>query len=145
MKTIVFKLLYLGICGSGGKKFERTIEFNETQTLIDLHDAIMKELKWDDDHLYSFFLDNNVWSKNKDSEYTRPNQEDALEANSADISLNKLGFKLGQKFAYIFDFGDEHTFRIQVKNIGKAIAGQKYPLTIEAVGKPFEQYPEAEE
>ena len=140
MKTIVFKVSY-----SGGKKFERTFEFNETQTLADLHDAIMKELKWDDDHLYSFFLDNKVWSKNKDSEYTRPDQEDELEAKSADISLNKLGFKLGQKFAYIFDFGDEHTFRIQVKNIGKAIAGQKYPLIIEATGKHFEQYQETEE
>ncbi|MBI2597664.1 MAG: hypothetical protein HYW50_00535 [Candidatus Diapherotrites archaeon] len=38
MKTIVFKVSY-----SGGKKFERTFEFNETQTLVDLHDTIMKE------------------------------------------------------------------------------------------------------
>jgi len=141
MKTIVFEISYLGICGCGGRKFERTIEMRETQTLQGLHNVIIKELRWDDDHLYSFFMDNKAWSNNKECEYARPGQEEPLDSNSASIPLNKLGLKPEQKFLYIFDFGDDHQFRIQVKGFGKTTAGKKYPLTAEAKGKAFMQYP----
>jgi len=145
MKTIVLKISYLGICGCRGRKFDRTIEMQESQTLQDLHNAIMKELQWDDDHLYSFFLNNKAWDNNKEQEYTRPDQEEPLEANSAKIPLNKLGLKPRQKFLYIFDFGDEHQFRIQAKGFGETVAKEKYPIIREAIGKAFEQYPDYEE
>jgi len=141
MKTVVFKISYLGACGCGGRKFERTMELKETQTLVNLHGAIIKELRWQDDHLYSFFLDDEAWSDNRECEYTRPDRDEPLEANSAKIPLNKLGLKQGQKFVYVFDFGDDHRFRIQVKGFAKTIAGRKYPSTVEAAGKPFKQYP----
>ena len=145
MKTIIFKVSYLGICGCGGTTLERTIEMKETQTLQQLHDAIIKELQWQDDHLYSFFLSNKAWDNNKKYEYTRPDQDEPLEANSAKIAISKLCLKQKQKFVYVFDFGDDHQFRIQVKKFGKTIKGKKYPLTLEAKGKTFEQYNMCEE
>lgn len=51
MKTYVFK-----VCFSGSKIPYYVIELAENQKLTDLHEAIQDALKWDNDHLYSFFF-----------------------------------------------------------------------------------------
>ena len=49
----------------------RTVAIRGEQTLVDLHDALRLAFAWDDDHLYSFWLDGRFWSRAGD-EYTHP-------------------------------------------------------------------------
>ena len=136
-QTIIFKVMF-----KYRKGIWRKIELKAEQTLENLHDSIQDALGWDDDHLYSFFMDNKFYSKEEDTEYTRPSHPEGRK--TADIKAGAFGFKKGQKFAYLFDFGDEHRFEIEVADFGIIQKGKKYPVLLESKGKSPEQYPEWE-
>jgi hypothetical protein len=48
----------------------RTIELGEQQTLLDLHQAIQRAYRFDDDHAFSFFMSGEAWDRS--SEYRLP-------------------------------------------------------------------------
>ncbi len=143
-KTIIFRIFYLGRCGGGfERKVERKIEMKETQTFDDLHDAIIKKsFKWKDMHAYSFFMDNIPYSKNNKMEYAYEADLNDDGANLSNIELRFLNLKKGQKFLFVFDYGDDHHFGIRVEGFGEAHNGKKYPLILEEKGKPPKQYEE---
>src|SRR5688572_18824325 len=55
----------------GHRGIHRTIAVRSDQTLVDVHYALQAAFDWDDDHLYSFWLDGEFWSRNG-REYTHP-------------------------------------------------------------------------
>ena len=145
-KTIIFEIIYLGQCGCGfSRNVTRTIELKETQTLDDLHEAIIyKSFGWDDPHLYSFHFDNKPYSKNRRMEYSCDREADFVSGekpNSSNIKLSRLNLKKNQKFLFVFDFGDDHQFGIIVKNFGEVKKSIKYPNVIGSKGKAPAQYP----
>ena len=148
-KTTIFLVYYLGQCGCGfEREVTRKIELKETQTLDDLHEAIIyKSFGWDDPHMYSFFFDNIPYSKNRKNEYScHPESNfDGEKPKSSNIKLKYLNLRKNQKFLFVFDFGDDHQFGIQVEGFGKIQKGKKYPLILEKKGKAPEQYPDYEE
>jgi hypothetical protein len=114
-----------------------------SQTLEDLHVAIQDAIGWDSDHLYSFFMDNKFNSMEPDAEFTCPYEPEGRK--TADIAVGAFALKKGQKFAYLFDFGDNHRFEIEVFDFGKVEKVKKYPVLLESKGKSPEQYPDWEE
>ena len=155
-KTVVFMVKYLGQCGCGCReKITRKIELKETQTLDDLHEAIIyKSFGWFDPHLYSFYFDNKPYSKNRNMEYTfNPEPDDSPidffgdfgEPHSTKTKLKDLTLQKNQKFLFVFDFGDDHHFSVRVVGFGNVQKGLKYPLVLEVKGNAPEQYPEPDE
>lgn len=145
-KTVIFEIIYLGQCGCGfSRKVARTIELKETQTLDDLHEAIIyKSFGWDDPHLYSFHLDNKPYSKNRKMEYSYDKGADMFSGekpNSSNVKLKDLKLKKNQKFLFVFDFGDDHQFGIIVKDFSEIKKSVKYPNIMESKGKAPPQYP----
>jgi len=166
-RTIIFKVNYLGTLGTGLKReISRTIEFKETQTLADLHKAIQEAVGWKDPHLYSFFMDGKLWGWDLDQEYTSPSLYKALHGKramlpvdfmwyptesflwsmerrprSADTQIKKLALRKGRRFLYLFDFGDQHHFKIKVVGFGEVMRGEKYPKLLESTGRSPAQYP----
>jgi hypothetical protein len=62
----------LGGFGTDLKEVSRVIELKETQTLVDLHQAIQESMGWEDPHLYLFFMDGKRWSGEKGQVYRCP-------------------------------------------------------------------------
>jgi len=61
-------------------------------------------------------------------------------------TLESLGLKRKQTFLYLFDYGDEWRFKVQVDAINEnANPKLKYPRVVESVGKAPEQYPDWDE
>lgn len=149
-KTVIFKVAFLSHLGMGYKEeVSRVIELKESQTLVDLHESVLKSTGWDDEsHLYSFFMDGKAWSDT--DEYHRPENIDEAEKSwgyrpkTADIELKALNLHPKQRFLYIFDFGDEHHFKVKVKGFGEVEEGVEYPRILESVGKFPPQYPDEE-
>ena len=55
--------------------------------------------------------------------------------------IGELGLSLRHKFLYLFDYGDNHHFEINVVDI-RAFAGRgKYPRVVESTSPAPEQYP----
>jgi hypothetical protein len=116
--------------------FWREIEIAEDQNLEDLHLAIQQALKWDDDHLYSFFMGKRPYDEKR--EIGSPWSE--AERRTYTTTIGSLKLKLKQKFLYLFDFGDDHLFDIQVMSINPQAPKGKYPKVVGKQGKALEQY-----
>ena len=59
---------------------------------------------------------------------------------TADVKLDRLGLKQGQKIAYVFDFGDEWRVRLRLDEI-RPTGDEPYPAILESRGKAPPQYP----
>jgi len=137
----------------GFRGVNRTIAVRSDQTLVDVHYALQDAFGWDDDHLYSFWLDGKFWSPAGD-EYTHPWH--AAEPNpfdlfaigpspqSAEIRIDALDLANGQRIAYLFDFGDEWRVRLTLREI-VADGGGPYPRLLASVGDAPPQYPDYED
>lgn len=85
----------------------RKIEMAAKHTLHQLHLAI------NDDHLYSFFMDNKKWSYDR---YESPYDEGP---NADEVMIGKLGLHAGKTFLYLFNYGDEWEFKVEVNICGR--------------------------
>ena len=103
-------------------------------TLHDLHGAIMEATDFDDDHLHAFYLSGRAWDKT-----TEYGHGDAR--HSSGITIGKLKLRLKQRFLYIFDFGDQHEFDIQLIETRPEPLRERHPILIERHGKMPPQYP----
>jgi Plasmid pRiA4b ORF-3-like protein len=91
---------------SSGDRVTRRLALRADETLEALHRLIQEAFEWDDDHLYSFWLDGKFWGA-RETEYTSPLNLEDQEAKSARVEIDELGLQPRQRIAYIFDFGDE--------------------------------------
>jgi hypothetical protein len=158
MKTYVLKVKM-----KYDKRIWRKIEVLGSQTLDDLHVAIQEAFNFDADHLYSFFMSGKAWD-HSDFEYYHPDAdpqtplakkmrtmlsmirgshpEPRLPATK--VRMESLNLKPKQKFLYLFDYGDEWRFEVEVL---KEETSEKahYPRIVGSRGEAPEQYSDYEE
>lgn len=84
--------------------------------------------------MYSFFMSNKAWDRS--TEFSA----NPLGEGNTDRLIKNLGLKVGQKFMYIFDYGDEHFFEIEVLSKGLEGSESVEIGIIETKGTPPEQY-----
>lgn len=118
----------------------RHIQISANATLYKLHQAILKAFEFEDDHEHAFFMDNHMWSS-ADAYFS--SKAEAGDRLTKKYTLKKLQLAKGQKFKYVFDFGDEWEF--QCKVLRELEEDTKTPLVIRSAGESPEQYPEWEE
>ena len=110
------------------------IKMRGDQSLDDLHWAILDAVDFDADHLYAFFISGKAWDKS--TEYS--NNKDAR--GQSNIRLQKLPLRLKQHFLYLYDFGSEHRFQVQLIDTGHDQPTGTYPRMIEQHGEMPPQY-----
>ena len=113
----------------------RVIRIGKQETLEDLSETILDAFDFDNDHCHAFFMDDRYWSK------TNAYYSDYMEEydSSSDVTLWQLRLKKGEKFKYLFDFGDE--WRFQCKVLRELEEKTDDPVVTQVVGKAPEQYP----
>ena len=116
----------------------RTVRIGGSATLDDLCMVMLDSLAFDRDHMYQFCMDNRPYSR---SAYV--SGRDRRGKPSTNTKLYKLGLKSGQKFLFIYDFGDDWTFQMEVLS-AENVSGNIRPEVLESVGTA-EQYPDWEE
>jgi hypothetical protein len=113
----------------------RRIQLTANHTLLDLHKMIQKAFHFNDDHLYSFFMDAQKWS------HDSFNSQDGQEPPFVDeVKIGELGLKAGRRFLYLFDFGDEWEFHVEVESILEGKNEPLKPQIVEVYGTAPEQY-----
>jgi hypothetical protein len=112
-------------------------------TLVALHELLRRAFGWDDDHLYSFWLDGEFWG-DPETEYTSP-VEPEPGAKTAEVELERLGLETGQEIAYVFDFGDEWRVRLRMDEIRPAANETAVVLEIRGQAPPQYAIPDDEE
>jgi hypothetical protein len=131
--TYTFKVTYLR-----DPDVWRVIEMRANQTLNHLHHAIQDAVDFDADHLYSFYMSNKAWDET--TEYSSPYTE-GLSAGG--VKIRDLNLRMKQRFLYLFDYGDEHRFEIQLIGVDpQAPKEEDYPRIVESHGEDPLQYGE---
>ena len=114
----------------------RHIRVSADITLDELHNIIQDVFEFNNDHLYAFFMDNKAWS-HWDA-YFSPHEGE--ERSAADYRLRDLALYKGQKFLYLFDFGDEWRFECRIL---RAVTEDTNDYRIlRSKGEAPEQYPD---
>jgi hypothetical protein len=143
-RTIILQVYYLGQGGAGfSREVTRKIEMRDTQTLDDLHYSIIFDaLGWKDGHMYSFHLDNTPYGA-RDKEYNcmpQPDPDTGEKPKPTSMKLKDLKLEVGQRFLFLFDFGDDQEFGIEVVGSGRSRSKAPYPMFIGRKGKAPKQY-----
>lgn len=125
---------------SAKKSTWRKIAIHSSQSLEHLHLAIQDSVDFEDDHLYAFYMDNRRYS---DRCYLDSRGEEPPFADEK--SLEDLNLSIGQKFLYIFDFGDNWEFEIELLEIDTKTQKKFKAKLIAEQGESPEQYPDWEE
>jgi hypothetical protein len=105
--------------------------------LTALHDGIQQAFNWENDHLYSFWLDGQFWG-DAAAERVIAGAPDT-DSKTADVCVDELGLKIGAKLAYVFDYGDDWRVMLTLR---KRLDGcDAIPRVSERRGTAPPQYP----
>jgi len=113
----------------------RRIQISSRHSLHDLHTAILNAYGFGDDHLYAFFMEGKPW---KGMAYWSPHNDSGPYADKTKLKSLNLGLK--QKFLYLYDFGDEWKFSVQLEAVLEEDTPLVRPIIIEKRGEAPEQY-----
>lgn len=118
-----------------GKGTWRKIKLSHKHTLEDLHLSIQEAFDFDNDHLYSFFMDGKRYSRN--AYHSVDGDEDPY---TDDAVIGELGLYKGQKILYLFDYGDSWEFVVQLISIEENEEELQEPNITEIKGEAPPQY-----
>lgn len=148
MKTYIFKTNLLR-----DKKISRDIEIKENANLYKLAEAIIGAYDFDFDHAFGFFSaigERYSDSKRKYELFTDliEEGEDIEPTGAKSVKKTKIGEvwkAIGDKMLFLFDYGDNWLFVVELAGFGAAESKTKYPSITKRIGQAPEQYPEVEE
>jgi hypothetical protein len=109
--------------------------------LTALHDAIQQAFNWENDHLYSFWLDGQFWG-DAATERVIPGAPDTG-SKTADVPIDELRLKIGAEIAYVFDYGDEWRVRLTLRD--RINGSDAIPRVSDRRGTAPPQYPPLED
>jgi hypothetical protein len=127
----------------------RDIEVDGRKSLYDLAGAIVRSFDFDFDHAFGFYS-----GKTERTQMTAlPKYE--LFADIGEPTEGALGVertritvafpRVGHAMTFLFDYGDDWLFRVQLIGVGQKVAKQRYPRVVASEGQAPEQYPNPEE
>jgi len=125
----------------------REIEIGSTKSLYDLAAAIVQALDFDFDHALGFYSKPDEYVFDSPVRYELfADLEGGGEARSVKRTKIAQAFPaVGSKMQFLFDYGDNWRFQVEVIGQGEAIPRARYPKVLKAVGKPPPQYPPEDE
>jgi hypothetical protein len=115
----------------------RVIACAGKHTFEELHLAIQEAFDFDNDHLYSFFMDGKPWSR---AAINHPYCEEPPFAD--EVLIGQVGLREKQTILYLFDYGDSWEFQVMLTAIHEADVPLKHPVILKTVGESPEQYPD---
>jgi len=146
MKTYIFKILLFY-----KPKIIREIEILEDINLYKLAEAIITAYGFDFDHAFGFFnkISERYFDSERKYELFADIEEEGIEPTGAEsvkkTKIPQVWKNIGDKMLFLFDYGDNWLFVVELVGFGKKESKMKYPRVLKKVGKAPEQYPDVEE
>lgn len=129
-----------------GSRLYRDIEMSSSSTLAELAEAIVTAFGFDMDHAYGFY--SKLTGKLFDSPRRFELFADLEGSGSRSVKRTRVitAFqKVGSAMTFLYDYGDEWRFRVEVVATGQARPGAGYPRIVSKLGKAPPQYPDIED
>jgi hypothetical protein len=125
----------------------RDIEIRSDGSLAKLAEAIVGAFDFDLDHAYGFFskLTGNVYQSPVRYELFADADGDTTSRSVQRTKVREAFSRIGSKMLFLFDYGDEWRFKVEVIGVGAAVPKARYPKTLAMVGEAPPQYPDLDE
>ena len=126
----------------------REIEIDSEKNLSDLAKAIVEAFGFEFDHAFGFY--GNLTGRYHEAEERYELFADMGEADEGvrSVRRTKLGIafpKVGKKMLFLFDYGDEWQFKVELIGLGQKEPKAAYPRVLKQVGQAPPQYPDLDE
>lgn len=142
MKTYIFKINLFH-----NKKIIREVEVLGNFNLYKLAEAIINAYNFDFDHAFGFFskiVETRFYDSEKKYELFTDMEDEGIEPTGAEsVKKTKIGEvwkNIGDKMLFLFDYGDNWLFVIELVGFGIKDVKTKYPCVTKSVGKAPRQY-----
>ncbi len=129
----------------------RKISILGKQSLYNFAEVIVDSFNFDFDHCFGFFSNTETiyrGDSGKSYELFADLEDDGIEpVDSESVKKTKISSafkKPGEKMIFLFDYGDDWRFLVELLEIKNVNAKKKYPIILEEHGEAPEQYPLAE-
>jgi hypothetical protein len=120
----------------------RDIAIRHTQSFLDLHLALLKAFEFDTKHSATFYRSNDNWQRGR--EISLEKYEKQYKADPLLMKDTSIGSEIrdpNQKFIYVYDFGKNWTFLIELINVSKEENPKiTYPAMVRSEGIAPSQY-----
>ena len=129
-------------------KAMRKIKISGTRSLYNFARVITKAFGFSFDHCFGFY---DTFGSLRDAKKIYELFVDAGEEASPaaqgvkKTKISQAFINQGEKMLFLFDYGDEWRFMVELKEIRKNEEKESEPVILESVGKAPEQYPPCEE
>src|SRR6266446_3500861 len=131
-------------------KLYRDIEISSGKKLYDLAAAIVAAFGFDFDHAFGFYgrLEGNILRSPVKYELFADMDDIGEESDAGSVKRTRIpeAFpEIGHKMTFLFDYGDNWEFKVELIGENTKERGAKYPRVVKKVGTAPEQYPREEE
>jgi hypothetical protein len=126
----------------------RDIEILSGASLEDLAAAIVGGFDFDFDHAFGFY--SNLKGRYHDSPERYELFADMGEADEGVRSVRRTKLaaafpEIGKKMLFLFDYGDQWEFKVELIGLGRKEPKTAYPRVVKQVGEAPPQYPDLDE
>ena len=121
----------------------REIEIDSGRSLHDLAEAIVRAFGFDLDHAFGFYgkLTGNYTASPVRYELFADVEGGSSDAGSVKRTKVARAFPaVGTTMLFLFDYGDEWRFKVELVGLGTKIPKERYPKVLASVGKAPPQY-----
>jgi len=145
-KIYLLKATLSGRYGDVGEMPHRVLAIPEGSTLYSLAESIVESFDFDFDHAFGFYdnLKNSTNSKEGYELFADIGEESKLEGVER-TKIKRVFDKLGKRMLFLFDYGDDWHFTVELERVQSSEEDVKYPLVVESVGDAPPQYGEPDE
>jgi hypothetical protein len=119
------------------QKFCRDIVIDGSDTFLDFHHILQKNLGYDPSQLASFFITSKRWEKQQEITLVDMKHEQSLDTvTMEDTTLDQYVTGKQQRMIYVFDFFSERAFFLELLEIANQTSPKETPFIGMEKGEP---------
>jgi len=117
--------------------FFRDLVADSTDTFLDFHNTLQRNLGYDPSQLASFFITNQHWEKEVEITLIDMMQDSEVKTFIMEqVTLEEYLDQVNQRMLYIFDFFSERAFYIELIEKADEISSRETPFIAQSKGDP---------
>jgi hypothetical protein len=145
-KICLMKVILSDLNGNVRGHPYRVIAAPEGFTLYRLAEAIVDSFGFYFDHPFGFYDNIRHWTKSKEGYELFADIGEESEFNGVEkTKVNQVFNKRKKRMLFLFDYGDEWHFIVELVGLETSKENVKYPLIVESVGEAPPQYGEPDD
>ena len=129
-------------------KLYREIEIDSGKSLYDLAEGIVGAFDFDLDHAFGFYSKLTSHYFDSPSKYELFADLEGGESDAGSVKRTKVAQafpEVGSKMLFLFDYGDQWQFKVEVIGLGEKVPKARYPKVVKSVGTAPPQYPDPDD